>query len=346
MHINDFNLQQCIYLYQHCNVEVDMQKHNFLFSFKQNNNYSETFYDLQYYLDNWLFYYNGELLQNCAFTTVQKNSNKHGGVVDILKIKCNNVIYDFTKLTVLIPCKLCSLNYVRKHQHIKIAMMMESICPKCNFSNSHKTETYKNKFKNTMLERYGVDHPMKHDGIKKKLEGYFIEKYGVNTPWKSKLVREKQVATMIKKYGKGSITDQSNTKNRKFSLIEELFVENLIQLYSEYNIKSCKNRQYFLCDGEKCHSIDIYFKNIKYAIEIDGDFWHGNIEIYDKNKYHPILKTKTFEDLYNETNESTEWILKQKQVIKLRRFWATDIEKDINKCLDIVKQDITELLEN
>jgi hypothetical protein len=57
------------------------------------------------------------------------------------------------------------------------------------------------KAKQTSLERYGVDSPMKRPEIKDKMKQSFIKKYGVDNPAKAKAIQEKIAKTNLQKYG-------------------------------------------------------------------------------------------------------------------------------------------------
>ena len=78
----------------------------------------------------------------------------------------------------------------------------------CNYekSNITKLERYGyyfniDKYKNTCLEKYGVDHPTKSNEVKEKIKNTCLEKYGVDHPTKSNEVKEKIKNTNFKKYG-------------------------------------------------------------------------------------------------------------------------------------------------
>ena len=57
------------------------------------------------------------------------------------------------------------------------------------------------KQKETMLKKYGVDHPSKSKEIKNKIKNTFFEKYGVDNPAKLQHVKDKQKKTNLERYG-------------------------------------------------------------------------------------------------------------------------------------------------
>jgi hypothetical protein len=58
-----------------------------------------------------------------------------------------------------------------------------------------------------------------------------------------------------------------------------------------------ENRQVFIKINNKKFRVDGYDPDTKTIYEFLGDFWHGNINILEKNEMNPILK-KTYFDLY------------------------------------------------
>ncbi|MGI0077291.1 MAG: DUF7487 domain-containing protein [Nitrosopumilaceae archaeon] len=68
---------------------------------------------------------------------------------------------------------------------------------KCSTSDSMT----KNKYKQTCLERYGVENPRRSKDIQKKIKQTNLKRYGVDNPFKSNEVRNRIKQTNIKKYG-------------------------------------------------------------------------------------------------------------------------------------------------
>lgn len=59
----------------------------------------------------------------------------------------------------------------------------------------------KTKFKQTCLERFGVENPAQAASIKTKMKQTCLEKYGVENPYQSKTIKEKIKQTCLEKYG-------------------------------------------------------------------------------------------------------------------------------------------------
>jgi DNA mismatch endonuclease (patch repair protein) len=86
---------------------------------------------------------------------------------------------------------------------------------------------------------------------------------------------------------------------------------------------------------------DLTFKKIKIAIFVDGEFFHGkdwetqkdrvktNTEFWQKK----IERNRQRDVEVNNYLESQNW--------KVIRFWSHEIEKNLEKCIAIIQQEIT-----
>ena len=76
---------------------------------------------------------------------------------------------------------------------------------------------------------------------------------------------------------------------------------------------------------------DFAMPAVKLIIECDGDYWHANPKIYDKNKLHKRqinnLKRDKFKDKYL-----------NKKGWKVIRFFGSDIKENISNCVDKVEK--------
>jgi hypothetical protein len=68
-------------------------------------------------------------------------------------------------------------------------------CKECSSKNKFE------KIKKTMVNIYGVEHPLQSKDIIEKIKQTTFKNYGVNNPGQSKEVRQKMKETNIKKYG-------------------------------------------------------------------------------------------------------------------------------------------------
>jgi len=116
-------------------------------------------------------------------------------------------------------CDICGLiksMEFRTYHKLSNGLIEKYYCKKCSYI----------KNKETNLEKYGVDHPMKNIEIKKKTNETNLEKYGVV---RSSMINEfenKKIKTNLKRYGVKHIMQLTETKNKyKKTNLEKYGVE-------------------------------------------------------------------------------------------------------------------------
>lgn len=90
---------------------------------------------------------------------------------------------------------------------------------------------------------------------------------------------------------------------------------------------------------------DIVFTKYKIAVFCDGDFWHGHnwairglssleeeLQQYTEYWRNKILKNIEHDMEVTKELEKMNW--------KVIRFWESDIKKDVNKCVQIIQEEI------
>jgi very-short-patch-repair endonuclease len=78
---------------------------------------------------------------------------------------------------------------------------------------------------------------------------------------------------------------------------------------------------------------DFYLQDENLIIEVDGDFWHGNPEKYDKDELRGHQKRAQRVD-----EHKTKWALLHS--IPILRFWESDIRKNPKKVMKILKEEL------
>lgn len=164
--------------------------------------------------------------------------------------------------------------------------------------NPSKNPIIKEKKKKTFLKNYGVDNIFKDEKFKENLESIMLEKYGKRSLpnrygkmqdwWDSKTVEFKK--THIKKAHDEYIKWWNNLseEDRNIKIIEkiEILEKNRVCGFSS---KLEDRISKILCENNIEHirqkwlnrkSYDIQISNTNLLIEIQGDFWHANPEIY------------------------------------------------------------------
>jgi very-short-patch-repair endonuclease len=82
----------------------------------------------------------------------------------------------------------------------------------------------------------------------------------------------------------------------------------------------------------KFYSFDIFFPNYNVAIEVDGDFWHSNSEMGFDCKYDSQKRNKINDKRKNTFAKNRGWTL--------LRFWASDVDNDIEKVIKEIENEL------
>ncbi len=134
---------------------------------------------------------------------------------------------------------------------------------------------------------------------------------------------------IISQYKSGQFPRQTNTNIENIiheELIKRGFIENRDFIH-QYNLNNK-----FTCD--------FCFPKHKLIIECDGDYWHANPSKYSDN-LEPIqkkmIRRDKSKDGYIRTIDNSSWTL--------LRFWESDIEKDVSKCVDKIENIIRTRIE-
>jgi len=179
--------------------------------------------------------------------------------------------------------------YTKEGQKIRMEKVKHTVSERYNggvpCDNMYQTEYAKRKLKATMVERYGVDNPLKSKEIRDKLVKTCLEKYGTVNGGGSKEAIEKIKQTCRDKYGVDWAAQSPIIQKRiygsmmdhgKVSKLEMKFYDFLLTIYDKDDIdQQHKDDNYpFFCD--------FYIKSKKQYIELNGFWTHGE---------HPFDKT-------------------------------------------------------
>lgn len=293
-----------------------------------------------------------------VFEDVKQARNRSKKINDsenfgILKLsifdKYTEKVYDLSSLEITLTCSSCGRE-INKKRHLVLDCFRSRaiVCRKCMYSISHLTDKYQKKYKSVFNERYGADLPLQVEEFKHNQTQTMLERYGVEYSAQSAVIREKYHRTMMTLYGKKAVTGYFSRNS--YSELESRFIDRLLEIMSlelkDFTLFYYANKQFFLAKkDEYCHSIDFYIKELKYALEINGDFWHGNLDVFDKNKMHPYIH-KTFKEVNELHKERESTIRNSDKVFFLRSFWENEINANFDRCINIVVDDIRKMISN
>jgi len=140
-------------------------------------------------------------------------------------------------------------------------------------------ENTREKFKNTCMEKYGVEFSFQSDEIKDKIKQTNIERYGVRIASRHKIIKEKKKQKNTER--KTSILKQYDAdelyRKRGPSYLESEMAAFLDSIGVTYE---ANNRT--ILGGKE---LDFYIPNFNIAIEMNGLYWHTD-KIIANSKYH------------------------------------------------------------
>jgi hypothetical protein len=167
-------------------------------------------------------------------------------------------------------------------------------------------DSYKERFKSTNIERYGKENPL-CKGTKpfEKRNNTVLEKYGVENVWQC-------IDQFVNEFGSNSKISKLNRK------IYDILKENGIKFDTEYPIK------YTLNSKLRFKSFDIRIENT--LIEINGDYWHANPDLYKSDTIFQFPKNSlTSEEIWEMDKYKKE--IAESQGYKIIYIWESFIKK-------------------
>ena len=179
------------------------------------------------------------------------------------------------------------------------------------------SDEIKQKIKQTCLEKYGVDSPLKSEKIRNKCKQTCLEKYGVDNPAKLEENKEKVKQTCLKKYGTISTTQCKEIRDKiKQSCLEKYGVDNPAKLEeNKEKVKQTCLKKYGglapICDPniknqikQTClnkYGVDNYGKSLKHKINMSTIMSSDEMQEHRYNvmtKNHSFNTSKPEEELY------------------------------------------------
>lgn len=239
------------------------------------------------------------------------------------------------------------------------------------------------KTKNTLIDKYGVENASQAEEIKQKKKETFLQNYGVDNIWKSDEYYQWLHKYMEEKYDKKSIPNRYGNMqmwwDKQTNEYKKEHVKPANKAYKEFwrnasdEIKNdliqrrCKN---FVCSYNssletriakildilqlsyerqkwiKNKSYDFRINKTNVIIEVQGDFWHANPNIYNHedelNFPGSVCKAS---DIWYKDNKKKE--LAEKYGYQIIYFWESELnELDDNQLLILMENRLNESREN
>lgn len=177
-------------------------------------------------------------------------------------------------------------------------------------------------------EHYGVDNPSQLETVKEKKKSTFIEHYGVDNIWKTEEYKqftrerwnsydaEEKTKYLLGLFDRRKNGTVSNLEKRVMGILKDIG----IPFESQYRI------------GKYFHRYDIRISDTKILLEVNGDFWHANPELYKEDDILNFSETNKprAKDIWKKDQKNAE--IANKNGFKVLYLWEketlnkTDIE--------------------
>lgn len=189
------------------------------------------------------------------------------------------------------------------------------------------------KRRKTNLKRYGSDHNFNKDHqSRKKWEKRLQDEEGITNVFQREDVKQKSRDTFLRRYGFESPAElqMSRGKNTYSSVhreVVEFLGENGVDVVIEYKVPK-----------DKCgyYSYDIQLVDTNKIIEVYGDYWHGNPEIYNDNDL--ILKGSSREmkvkDKHRCDKKKNDFAIKLGYSVLV--VWENDLKNNRNETNELI----------
>lgn len=249
-----------------------------------------------------------------------------------------------------------AINDIKNKYQIDISNYLKMIGIKRSNSESKKTKIYKNKYENSILQKYGVKNISQSEVIKTKKRETFLNNHGYKNNFCNPVIRKKAQenidydivqktlrSNLRKKYGnevvnvaqipgvrekigrsnKARLSKLTEDERRELTAVGRFNINYRSKL--ELRIQEILNRLDIEYTANKFlyrYSWDFVFKN-KVILEVQGDFWHANPLIYNEDDI--LLGEKTAADVWKK--DLTKKNKVEKHGYKLYYLWESEIQK-------------------
>lgn len=199
---------------------------------------------------------------------------------------------------------------------------------------------YDDKIIPVMIDRYGVDVPLKSEDLKKKISNTIKKKYGVDWFLQRGEHYKKITDVMIDRYGIENPFCFTKSSSGSISKIEMEIIKNIISYCGlDDQCETCYSKQKIIYYTEenkrRWYTIDFYNKNYNIAIEIQGDYWHCNPLNYKKDYLHPEMKI-TAEEIWKRDIKKKVEVINQLGCEYIT-IWVSEWKLDKIKILNYLK---------
>ena len=126
-------------------------------------------------------------------------------------------------------CKYCSVKCSANDQQVR-NKYKQTCVEKYGVQSPSQNQLVSKKTKNTNLEKYGVEHPLQNEQIKRKVKNTNLQRYGYQYGLQNENVKLKKIQTNLQKYGyQYGLQNQQVKQKQKQTNLQKYGVENVFQ---------------------------------------------------------------------------------------------------------------------
>jgi len=268
-------------------------------------------------------------IDDINFVVVEKQ-NRKGVTFRELKVSINKNHYYLSSLRLNFKCQKCNdpkIVYCNPSRDLKHFKSLS--CESCYKSEFYSSEIYQNKFKNSMMKKWGVAHPIQNVEINKRIKNTMIERYGVPYSAMNDDLLKKSVETSKK-----------NNKNFGESKVQKYFTSEVHNILVAHNLQNYETNKNIKNEHGKRYNVDIVIPEINLIIEFFGDYFHGNPSIYNEQDFISHKSVTRIE--LNKKDDIRIEALKN-MGFHILIVWEDDWRKNKNQVLHTIEDKINEI---
>jgi hypothetical protein len=215
-------------------------------------------------------------IDNICFVVEQTKNKKS----EILKLQINGDRYFLSSLLFYFDCDRCGEEKLIVGNPARDLKYFRSLlCESCYKQVYYKSSEYSQKYKKTMIDKYGYESTFSTPCINEKMRKTMMDRYGVPYSAMNEDLYQKSRESTYRKYN-GLKLFGCSQKEVEFSKEMIDFLQKLG--YNKFCYHENGNKKIRI-GPKKYYVLDFFVEELNLAIEFFGDYFHGNPEIYDED---------------------------------------------------------------
>jgi len=223
----------------------------------------------------------------------------------------------------------------------------KSIKSKTGYEFALQSEHSRNKYKETCLSKYGFDNPSKSDSIKKKKENKCLVNYGVSNWFKTKESRDRLNKSLKEVYDVHNASQLGKGTYSKIS--QNIFWKIYNRMPSELREKTYfaeLNKEFVITEknANNHYFYDFVISKIKLCIEFNGDRWHANPKLFQKEDKPMSFIDKTASQIWDKDKIKLDSIKERGYEVLI--IWESELDENtVDNIIKIITEKYNDINE-